>query len=146
MMCPPPQQPRHCRFGIMSPEECLCRRSNLYTTLITPAPGNSALSNYPIPPKAGIFSEHLSSVQVHKITRSGKNTRRNAFLRDPEFVGWFRNIMFAFDPVGEGPKSSPSSKAKSSSSNGKEKSTATSDLEVFKHIFKLTVIHNAFKP
>ncbi|KAG9235315.1 hypothetical protein BJ875DRAFT_276783 [Amylocarpus encephaloides] len=42
--------------GVMSPEECLCRRSNLFATLTTPASGNLAPSNYPIPPKAGIFS------------------------------------------------------------------------------------------
>jgi hypothetical protein len=40
----------------MSPEECLCRRSNLFATLTTPAEGNCAASNYPIPPKAGIYS------------------------------------------------------------------------------------------
>ncbi|KAH8665728.1 hypothetical protein BGZ60DRAFT_54159 [Tricladium varicosporioides] len=45
--------------GVMSPEECLCRRSNLFATLTTPAAGNSAASNYPIPPKAGIFSENV---------------------------------------------------------------------------------------
>ncbi|KAF4624801.1 hypothetical protein G7Y89_g13368 [Cudoniella acicularis] len=43
--------------GVMSPEECLCRRSNLFATLTTPAAGNPASSNYPIPSKAGIFSE-----------------------------------------------------------------------------------------
>ncbi|CAG8977154.1 hypothetical protein HYALB_00003375 [Hymenoscyphus albidus] len=42
--------------GVMSPEECLCRRSNLFATLTTPAPGNSAPNNYPIPLKAGVFS------------------------------------------------------------------------------------------
>lgn len=45
--------------GVMSPEECLCRRSNLYATMTTPAEGNSAPSNYPLPPKAGIFSEKV---------------------------------------------------------------------------------------
>ncbi|KAH8799331.1 hypothetical protein F5884DRAFT_848043 [Xylogone sp. PMI_703] len=203
--------------GIMSPEEYLCRRSNLYATLTTSAPGNSTLSNYSIPPKAGIFSEHVvvfrsgpqnyevwqeykalpiisvppvkrpklsergtySFAQEKELMRENIRTAlriavyygypnlcissfglgpgfrnppeevstmwRNAFLEDPEFVGWFGNIVFAFDPVGEGSKSPPSSKTKSSSSNGKEKSIATGDLEVFKHIFKPAVIHNAFK-
>ncbi|RDL33909.1 Uncharacterized protein BP5553_08277 [Venustampulla echinocandica] len=45
--------------GVMSLEECLCRRSNLFATLTTPALGNSAASNYPIPSKAGIFSERV---------------------------------------------------------------------------------------
>ncbi|KAI9745878.1 MAG: hypothetical protein M1818_000559 [Claussenomyces sp. TS43310] len=40
----------------MAPEECLCRRSNLYATLTTPGPGNAAESNYPIPQTGGIYS------------------------------------------------------------------------------------------
>ncbi|TVY23700.1 hypothetical protein LHYA1_G007841 [Lachnellula hyalina] len=43
----------------MSPEECLCRRSNLVATLTTPAEGNSSSSNYPIPSKAGIYSGNV---------------------------------------------------------------------------------------
>jgi hypothetical protein len=43
----------------MSPEECLCRRSNLVATMTTPAPGNPVPNNYPIPTKAGIFSEKV---------------------------------------------------------------------------------------
>lgn len=42
--------------GVMAPEECLCRRSNLYATLTTPAANNSSPTNYPIPPIAGIYS------------------------------------------------------------------------------------------
>jgi hypothetical protein len=45
--------------GVMSPEECLCRRSNLFAAITTVAEGNSAPSNYPLPPKAGIFSENV---------------------------------------------------------------------------------------
>jgi hypothetical protein len=45
--------------GVMSPEECLCRRSNLFGTMTTPAEGNSTPSNYPLPTKAGIFSEKV---------------------------------------------------------------------------------------
>ncbi|KAH8819794.1 hypothetical protein F5884DRAFT_26559 [Xylogone sp. PMI_703] len=206
--------------GVMSPEECLCRRSNLYGTLTTPAAGNSASSNYPIPPKAGIFSENVvvfrsgpdkyqvwqeykalpiisvppvkrpklsatgtySFAQEKELMREKIRTAlriaiyygypnlvissfglgpgfrnppeevaimwQEAFLRDPEFVGWFGDVVFAFDPPeGESSKGSPSSKSKSgsSSSSTKEKSTATSDLEVFKHIFKPAVIHDAFK-
>ncbi|CCU74911.1 unnamed protein product [Blumeria hordei] len=45
--------------SVMSPEECLCRRSNLYATLTTPASGNAEKSNYPIPGKAGIYSANV---------------------------------------------------------------------------------------
>ncbi|KAG0647186.1 hypothetical protein D0Z07_7062 [Hyphodiscus hymeniophilus] len=45
--------------GVMAPEECLCRRSNLYSAMTTVAEGNSVPSNYPIPSKAGIFSEKV---------------------------------------------------------------------------------------
>lgn len=41
----------------MAPEENLCRRSNLYATLVDPK-GHHA-NNYPIPPKGGIYSEHV---------------------------------------------------------------------------------------
>jgi len=47
------------RSGVMSPEECLCRRSNLHATLTSPVAGNAAASNYPIPPTAGIYSENV---------------------------------------------------------------------------------------
>ncbi len=40
----------------MSPEECLCRRSNLFATLTTPGAGNHVGSNYPIPANSGIYS------------------------------------------------------------------------------------------
>ncbi len=49
----------------MSPEECLCRRSNLFATLTTPAAGNSASTNYPIPSKAGIYSEKVGQCSSH---------------------------------------------------------------------------------
>lgn len=42
--------------GVMSPEECLCRRSNLFATLTTPGANNCSSTNYPIPTKAGIYS------------------------------------------------------------------------------------------
>jgi hypothetical protein len=41
----------------MAPEENLCRRSNLFATLTDPK-GYHA-NNYPIPPKGGIYSEHV---------------------------------------------------------------------------------------
>ncbi|POS85927.1 hypothetical protein EPUL_003375 [Erysiphe pulchra] len=45
--------------SVMLPEECLCRRSNLSATLATPAIGNAGEYNYPIPPKAGIYSPNV---------------------------------------------------------------------------------------
>ncbi|RDW73661.1 hypothetical protein BP5796_07103 [Coleophoma crateriformis] len=45
--------------GVMSPEECLCRRSTLYGALTTPGPESGESSHYPIPAKAGIFSEKV---------------------------------------------------------------------------------------
>lgn len=48
--------------GVMLPEECLCRRSNLSATLATPAVGNAAKHNYPIPSKAGIYSANVGGL------------------------------------------------------------------------------------
>ncbi|KAM3076276.1 hypothetical protein ACMFMF_005610 [Clarireedia jacksonii] len=45
--------------GVMQPEECLCRRSTLYASLTTPASDNLTPNNYPIPDRAGIFSENV---------------------------------------------------------------------------------------
>lgn len=48
----------------MQPEECLARRSTLYTCLTTPASDNITSNNYPIPERAGIISQN-----VGKLTR-----------------------------------------------------------------------------
>ena len=76
---------------------------------------------------------------------------RDALLRDPEFVGHFEDVVFAFDAP-EGPSSSSKSSSSStskdkskSSSSGSSKSTAAADLEIFRHVFKPEVIHGAFK-
>lgn len=42
--------------GLIAPEECLCRRSNLVHTLTIPA---SKASHYPIPTTGGIYSPHV---------------------------------------------------------------------------------------
>ncbi|KAI9837819.1 MAG: hypothetical protein M1819_006753 [Sarea resinae] len=42
--------------GLMAPEECFCRRSNLVHALTTPWGGYPASSHYPIPQKGGIYS------------------------------------------------------------------------------------------
>ncbi|KAL8649466.1 MAG: hypothetical protein Q9226_005569 [Calogaya cf. arnoldii] len=43
--------------GLMAPEECLCRRSNLVQALKTPS--NPAVSHYPIPRYGVIYSPHV---------------------------------------------------------------------------------------
>ena len=45
-----------CMSGVMQPEECLCRRSNLYATLTTPNENGQNTANYPIPTRSGIYS------------------------------------------------------------------------------------------
>ncbi|KAK6580026.1 hypothetical protein PZA11_007734 [Diplocarpon coronariae] len=212
--------------GVMSPEECLCRRSNLYATLTTPGPGNigaSGTSHYPLPPKTGIYSANVvvfrngpdkyeslpeykslpiisvcpvkrpkldaaqkkySFKQEKELMRDKIRTAlriaawyghinlvigtfglgpgfrnppeelalmwREALLKDPEFVGRFRDVVFAFDsPEGAVATSSSSSKSSSSkiskSSSASSKSSVAADLEVFRHIFKPAVVHDAFK-
>ena len=42
--------------GLIAPEECLCRRSNLVHTLTMPATHGS---HYPIPTTGGIYSPHV---------------------------------------------------------------------------------------
>ena len=44
--------------GLLAPEECLCRRSNLVHTLTMPA---AQVSHYPIPTTGGIYSPHVGS-------------------------------------------------------------------------------------
>lgn len=46
----------------MQPEECLARRSTLYTCLTTPAPDNITSNNYPIPEQAGIISQNVGKL------------------------------------------------------------------------------------
>jgi len=55
----------------MSPEECLCRRSNLVATVTSPGAGNSAPSNYPIPSKAGIMSQNVGKLNL--LIKFGQN-------------------------------------------------------------------------
>ena len=45
--------------GLMAPEECLCRRSNLVPALKTLYSSNSYTSHYPIPTTGGIYSPHV---------------------------------------------------------------------------------------
>ncbi len=45
--------------GLMAPEECLCRRSNLVQALKTPYNSNPPMSHYPIPRFGVIYSPHV---------------------------------------------------------------------------------------
>ncbi|KAL8727931.1 MAG: hypothetical protein Q9181_005522 [Wetmoreana brouardii] len=45
--------------GLMAPEECLCRRSNLVQALKTPYSPNASTPHYPIPTGGGIYSPHV---------------------------------------------------------------------------------------
>ncbi len=45
--------------GLLAPEECLCRRSNLVRALTTPWDPSTPSTHYPIPPTGGIYSPHV---------------------------------------------------------------------------------------
>ncbi|EON68913.1 hypothetical protein W97_08171 [Coniosporium apollinis CBS 100218] len=45
--------------GLMAPEECLARRSNLVHTLVTPWDYSNATPHYPMPQRGGIYSPHV---------------------------------------------------------------------------------------
>lgn len=45
--------------GAMYPEECLCRRSNLYATLTSPS---NVANNYPLGPRVGVYSPHVGMI------------------------------------------------------------------------------------
>lgn len=45
--------------GLIAPEECLCRRSNLVRALTTPLDPSKPTSHYPIPPTGGIYSPNV---------------------------------------------------------------------------------------
>lgn len=88
---------------------------------------------------------------------------REVLTKDEEFIGQFDDVVFAFE-ASEGPgaasssyssssktassKSSSSSKGSSSpkSSSCSSKSSTSSDLDIFRHVFKPSVVHEgAFK-
>ncbi|RKF58904.1 hypothetical protein OnM2_064024 [Erysiphe neolycopersici] len=209
--------------SVMLPEECLCRRSNLSATLATPAVGNAAKHNYPIPSRAGIYSANvvifrsgperydvwsgykaLPIISVcppkrPKLDSSGKkysfhqerdimrekiyialriaiwyrHTRlcigtfglgngfgnpteevaklwRDAILYNPEFVGHFKDVVFSFESP-EGPAANEQSSCRGASSSrsravNQSRSNTSSDLEIFRQVFKPSNIHNAFNP
>lgn len=77
---------------------------------------------------------------------------RDAFMKDPEFAGHFRDVVFAFESLETTPNSSSSkgsssksSSSKSSSSKSSTSTSASADLDVFRHVFKPENIHGAFR-
>jgi hypothetical protein len=74
---------------------------------------------------------------------------RDLFLKDPEFVGHFNDVVFAFEPpegpMGASSSSSSKSSSKHSSSSSSSRSSVSSALDIFKHAFKPSVIHEAYK-
>lgn len=80
---------------------------------------------------------------------------RDAFMNDPEFIGHFEDVVFAFENP-EGSSSSSSSKSSASkgkSSGSKSSSTSSSsssnstasDLDTFRRVFKPSNIHGVFQ-
>ena len=45
--------------GLIAPEECLCRRSNLAKVLTTPSQASAQVPHYPIRTTGGIYSPHV---------------------------------------------------------------------------------------
>lgn len=50
--------------GLMAPEECLCRRSNLVHALTTPWTSSAQSCHYPIPTKGGIYSPQVGGFNL----------------------------------------------------------------------------------
>lgn len=74
---------------------------------------------------------------------------RDAFMKDPEFSGHFRDIVFAFDNAesasNSSSKGSSSKSSTSKSSSSKSTSTGSADLDIFRRVFKPSEIHGASK-
>ena len=47
--------------GLVAPEECLCRRSNLVHALTTPSKSSAHNSHYPLQTTGGIYSPHVGA-------------------------------------------------------------------------------------
>ena len=48
--------------GLIAPEECLCRRSNLAKVLTTPSHASAQVPHYPIRTTGGIYSPHVGKL------------------------------------------------------------------------------------
>ncbi len=54
--------------GLVAPEECLCRRSNLVHALTTPSKSSTHSSHYPLQTTGGIYSPHVGALQFELMT------------------------------------------------------------------------------
>jgi hypothetical protein len=72
------------------------------------------------------------------------NMWKDTFLRDPEFVGHFHDVVFAFEPECLLASSSSKSSSKSSKSSSKSTSSSARDIDVFRDVFNPSKIHGAF--
>lgn len=52
--------------GLLAPEECLCRRSNLAKVLTTPSQASTQVPHYPIRTTGGIYSPHVGKLLSRK--------------------------------------------------------------------------------
>ena len=53
--------------GLIAPEECLCRRSNLAKVLTTPTAQSGQVPHYPIRTTGGIYSPHVGAFALDSI-------------------------------------------------------------------------------
>ena len=72
------------------------------------------------------------------------NLWKDAFLKDPEFVGHFHDVVFAFEPESRRESSSSESSSKSSKESTKNASSLARDIEIFRDVFNPSKIHGAF--
>lgn len=50
--------------GLIAPEECLCRRSNLAKVLTTPSQASTQIPHYPMKTTGGIYSPHVGTASL----------------------------------------------------------------------------------
>ena len=50
--------------GLLAPEECLCRRSNLAKVLTTPSQSSAHIPHYPIRTTGGLYSPYVGKLDV----------------------------------------------------------------------------------
>ena len=65
---------------------------------------------------------------------------KDAFLKDPEFVGHFHDVVFAFELE----SLMASSSSKSSKGSTENASSLARDIDIFRDVFNPSKIHGAF--
>ncbi|KAI9888508.1 MAG: hypothetical protein M1814_006870 [Vezdaea aestivalis] len=84
--------------GLMAPEECLCRRSNLVQNLVTPWNPFGDTAHYPLPQTGGLYSPNVGmlyfiTIRSYNLTNSQVPTV--VYRSGPEFY----NIWNEFRPL-----------------------------------------------